>query len=242
MAEAQLRIKPTVIGSASGALRRDSQALAKLDRQQSRAIASGVAGTRKLERGWDAVTRAGHRSAAMVGTVSRNLFSMRTVIGGVIAGAAGKTVFDMVIGSNAKLEQQRITFETMIGDVGKAGKLMMSAAMMRLIGKCLALGDDRHARGQGYLGARRRRHRRRLPGLSTSFASTNATTSTSRIGPGASRSFTCSMDCTAAGSSHGRTCSKRRSSGARRSRSEPHPSLRSRRGRRGLPRSSGAKS
>lgn len=124
MAEAQLRIKPTVVGSATGALRRDASALANVDRQQRRAIASGVAGTRRLERGWNSAARAGQRMAGVAGNIASNVLSLRGLVVGLGAGAGSKTVFDLVIGSNAKLEQQRITFETMIGDVGKANKLM----------------------------------------------------------------------------------------------------------------------
>lgn len=124
MAEAQLRIRPTVAGSARSAVSRDLSALKRVDREQQRAISRGVRGARRLERGWDGVAAAGRRTVGVVSDIGRNMLSLRNLATGVLAGAGAKTILDMVIGSNAKLEQQRVTFRTMMGDVAKADALM----------------------------------------------------------------------------------------------------------------------
>jgi hypothetical protein len=122
--EAELRLKPTMGDRGRQGLRRlrDEGRKASRDLEQGfrRATREGL----KLERTFDAVGRSANHASNAARTLVGHALSLKGLAVGLAAGGAGKTIFDSMIGSNATLESQRITFNTMMGDVGKATKLM----------------------------------------------------------------------------------------------------------------------
>lgn len=126
MSEAELRIRPTVVGSVEGELNSVRRNAERLGRTQERDLARGQRVVDRLSRTYDRLSTAVGRVRSGVRSAVDNIFSMRTAVMGVATGMAGRTVFDKLIGSNVELEQQRITFQAMLGDVEQAEGLIGS--------------------------------------------------------------------------------------------------------------------
>ena len=118
--EAEVRIKPVFDKRWQGEHRRLTSASRRFAREQLRSLRQGARDGRRLQRVYDGVgssiQRAGSHSVGLV----RSLGSLKTLATGIALGGAGKTVFDLMIGSNAKLESQSIVFKTILGDADKA--------------------------------------------------------------------------------------------------------------------------
>ena len=122
--EAELRFKPTMGDGARKALRKLKSEGVDTGRAIANSFDKASREGRQLERTYDSVGRAASRASAMTGSLIGQAMSLKGIAVGIAAGGGGKTIFDAMIGSNATLESQRITFNTMMGDVGKATKLM----------------------------------------------------------------------------------------------------------------------
>lgn len=124
MSEAELRIKPTVTGSVAGELQSVRNSAEQLARTQERGIGRGERVVGRLGRTYDRLSRSVSRVRDGVRSAVDNIFSMRTAITGLATGVAGRTFWDNFIGPNVELEQQQITFNTLLGDVEKAEGLL----------------------------------------------------------------------------------------------------------------------
>lgn len=124
MSEAELRIRPTLVGDFRSELRNASREARRLERSHMAATNRGMRDAQKLERAWDGVGRSIRTTGSGLGGITRGLTSIQGIAMGIAGGMAGRTVFDLMIGSNAELETAKITFNAMIGDAGKAQRLI----------------------------------------------------------------------------------------------------------------------
>jgi len=122
MAEAEILIKPRMIGNFASKL----SALTNQARQASRAqldgLRAGVSGAQRLESAYDRVGHSLGRLGSGMGGILGQVASLKSLTLGFATAGAGKTIFDVMIGSNASLEAQMVTFRTMIGDADKAAE------------------------------------------------------------------------------------------------------------------------
>lgn len=121
MAEAELRIKPRVVGSGSS-LRPVERDLRRLERTQARTFQNGE---RWVRRFGAALSRVGNRVTRTGASLERlsAAFDVIQRVSSVIT-RGGRSVFDAVIGPNVELERAQTTFNTLVGDTRKAAKLI----------------------------------------------------------------------------------------------------------------------
>ncbi|MEM1347992.1 MAG: hypothetical protein AAGI01_05490, partial [Myxococcota bacterium] len=124
MSEAQLLIKPTLLGNARGKLRGLRDGARRFGVEQGRMLRSGEARVRGLERAWSGLGTTIRGTSNGLKRALGMMGSMQALVLGAGALGAGKTFVDLTIGSNAQLETQLVTFRTMIGDARKADELM----------------------------------------------------------------------------------------------------------------------
>lgn len=124
MSDAELRIQPVMVGDAAAALSPVRQAANDLARDQQQGMTRSRRAVDRLRSSYRRVADTVGRVRQGVGSVVDNIFSMRTAVAGIATGVAGRTVFGRLIGSNIELEQQRVTFEAMLGDVEQAETLI----------------------------------------------------------------------------------------------------------------------
>lgn len=122
--EAELRLKPVMGNQGRRALKRLGDDARSTGRRIERSFQGAKREGLRLERTYDSIGRAASRASASTGQLVGHAMSLKSLAVGLAAGGAGKTIFDVMIGSNATLESQQVTFRTMMGDVGKASKLM----------------------------------------------------------------------------------------------------------------------
>lgn len=122
MSEAEILIRPRMVGNAAAKL----SELARQARAAGAAQADGLRATltsaSKLEGAYDRAGSSLGRLRTGVGGLVGQVASLQSLVLGAATAGAGKTIFDAMIGSNAKLEQQTTTFRTMMGDAGKAAE------------------------------------------------------------------------------------------------------------------------
>jgi hypothetical protein len=126
VSEAELRIKPVLAGVGSwrrgiSGLKGDTRALG---RTQVSELARGRREAARLEGSFDRVGRSARSIGDGLKSSLGQLASLKTLAAGFVVGGAGKTIVDGLIGSNAKLEAQKITFNTLVGDADKAAALL----------------------------------------------------------------------------------------------------------------------
>ena len=121
--EAILRIKPKLVGPKNplAPLRNESR---KTSDSLVRGFARGRHEVMRLDRAFDVAARGASTLRQETSGLLSGLGSLKGLAMGVAAGGAGKTIFDGLIGSNAELEKQRITFETMMGSAELAGEML----------------------------------------------------------------------------------------------------------------------
>ena len=121
--EAELRLIPKVSNKGKRELRKLSSEVKKTGRDMERAFGGADRSARRLERTYDAIGRSASFASRQSGRLTSSLMSVQSLALGVAGGLAGRTIFDSMIGSNIEMERQRVTFNTMLGDVAKADDL-----------------------------------------------------------------------------------------------------------------------
>ncbi len=98
--------------------------LRRFSSKHKSAFRDAVRDTRALERSYDRLGGRMDRINRGMGSFLRNITSVRSLMLGMGVGVAGKGLFDLFVGSNSRLEQSMITFETMLGSKGRAQTLI----------------------------------------------------------------------------------------------------------------------
>jgi len=125
MSEVELRIKPTLVGSVGSDFRKLGGQAARFGDAQRTANTRAERSARKLEGAYDRIGNSLVSMARGGGLAGRALGQLHNIAIG-LSGLArgGGTIGDMLIGSNERLEASRLTFNTLVGDVDKASKLI----------------------------------------------------------------------------------------------------------------------
>lgn len=111
------------LDNARESARRTKDEIGKLGDEQEREMAQGRRSVDLLARSYRGLSDAAGNVRNGLRSVVDNVFSIRGAMVGVATGMAGRTLFDMFIGSNARLEKQKTIFRTMLGDAEKAEAL-----------------------------------------------------------------------------------------------------------------------
>ena len=127
MAEAQLRIKPTVVGSVRSSIARDSRLLSQMDRQQVSALRSGVREASRLERAYIGVGRGISVATRGVRTITSSIFNLKTAVLGIAAGGAGKSLLENTIGRADQVARAKALLGTVLKDQNKVNKAVEEA-------------------------------------------------------------------------------------------------------------------
>ncbi|MFU8805690.1 MAG: hypothetical protein ACNA8W_17890 [Bradymonadaceae bacterium] len=116
MAEVDLRIKPTIAGSVEGKLGGVRKSVRGMAQEQERGLTRGDRVVRGLGQTYDRLSTSVGRVGQGIKSVTSNIFSMKGLVTGLVAGAASKTLFDATIGTVDKLERQQRLFKAILGD------------------------------------------------------------------------------------------------------------------------------
>lgn len=121
MAVSKLEIRPEISGS--GKYKRQVKTLEnhfkQMDKNQSKALTRGVREGRLLERQYKRIGRSIGGAANMSRNLVSSLLSMKGLMAGVLLGGAGKTFFDMTIGSAAQVEKTSKLLKLVLKDEEK---------------------------------------------------------------------------------------------------------------------------
>jgi hypothetical protein len=120
MSQAEILIKPRMVGNAAAKLSELARQARAAGAAQVDGLRAAVTSADKLEGAYDRVGGSLGRLKSGVGGLLGQVASLQSLALGFATAGAGKTIFEAMIGSNAALEQQTTTFRTMIGDAGKA--------------------------------------------------------------------------------------------------------------------------
>lgn len=121
MSEAELRIKPRVVGRGES-LRPIKRELAELDRRQVKTFSNGERWVRRLGRALSDTAQRVTRTGAGFERLSA-IFDVLSRVSGTVQ-RGGRSLFDSIIGPNVELERAKTTFNVLVGDTQKAAKLI----------------------------------------------------------------------------------------------------------------------
>lgn len=127
MAEAQLRIKPTLTRDYRGGLNKLKQDVNALASRQRTSLRTAVTDVRNLERGYYAAGRAARSVASGSAQLARSLTSIRGIVTGLVAGGAGKTFIEATIGSTLEVNRSRALLRAVIKDQQKVIQVEQAA-------------------------------------------------------------------------------------------------------------------
>lgn len=131
MAEARLKIKPTLTGgNYKGGLSKIRNDVKSLAKQQGTALRAAVTDVKNLERGYYAAGRAasslGRGASSLLGTMT----GIKGIVTGLVAGTAGKTFLELTIGADQKVKRSRALLKAVIKDQDKVLKAERAAKQL----------------------------------------------------------------------------------------------------------------
>lgn len=131
MAEAKLKIKPTLTGgNYKGGLAKVRASVVSLAKKQGAALRTAVRDVKNLERGYYAAGRAVTSVARGSSSLLSTMTGMKSVVLGLVAGTAGKTFIDLTIGADQKVKRSRALLKAVIKDQAKVLKAEQAAKQL----------------------------------------------------------------------------------------------------------------
>lgn len=125
MAEAELRIVPTVAPTQGEGLARS--AVQGLERVQRSAMTKGAREVHGLQRAYEHLAKGVGRVREGIRSTVDSIFSVKSAILGVVAGTAGKTFYDLTIGQADKYRHAKAELREMFGSVAKGNQALKEA-------------------------------------------------------------------------------------------------------------------
>lgn len=121
--EIDLKIRPRMVGGGREIAPLD-RSLTRFHNRQSSMLRQQEQGVNRVRRAYSALGRAAMAGTRFVGGLTRELFSMQSVVVGIAGGLAGRTLMEHLIGPNRELQASMTTFKVLVGDAEKAKQLV----------------------------------------------------------------------------------------------------------------------
>ncbi|MFG0245742.1 MAG: hypothetical protein ACF8MF_06810 [Phycisphaerales bacterium JB052] len=119
MTQAELKIKPSVVGNIKPKLNGLKNDLAQVEKQQSSTLKDGQVEVSRLERAYDSVGESVKRVGTVTSSITDSIFNLKTAVVGLVAGTAGTALVNSTIMAQDQLHRSQRMISVMLRDQDK---------------------------------------------------------------------------------------------------------------------------